>query len=50
MMVIKHVMWGGMVILLTTCMNLSPSEDGRSGYHSSSSGSYGGGWSSVGHK
>jgi hypothetical protein len=49
MMVIKHVMWGGVVILFTTCMNLSPSDDGRSGYHSSGS-SYGGGWSSVGHK
>lgn len=50
----KQLLWSILVLFMTTMMNLTPANDGRSGYGSSrpSGGGWvsGGGWASAGHK
>ncbi len=50
MPMIKHVTWASMVVLLTTCMNLSPSTATTASHRGSATYINTGGWSSGGHK
>ncbi|MFA9202739.1 MAG: hypothetical protein ACEQSD_01925 [Flavobacteriales bacterium] len=50
MPIIKHVTWASMVVLFTTCMNLSPSTGTTATHSSNSTYINTGGWSSGGHK
>ncbi|MEC7118892.1 MAG: hypothetical protein VXW65_03180 [Pseudomonadota bacterium] len=50
MPVLKHVTWASMVVLLTTCMNLTPSKGTTYGHTGGTTYINTGGWSSGGHK
>ena len=51
MPMLKHVTWSAIVVLLTTCMNLVPEDDGTTASHRGGTTYINtGGWSSGGHK